>query len=224
MSELFTEIPAKLDSIRLLPPWGGWCMLVGNHRAKRGSELPGFCDRLGIRRMDIIWMDNEQVPSSLISHLEHAFKRRGKGSLFGDDEEISLDSLMESLYQSPAYDHMQQTILDARLGMSETIRFWCGELSPVKEENLSLYLSENAYTPVPLHMPGSDAISVVLDEPLRDMVGAMMLDGLSESEAYAEALSCVDGVDDREALASQMECRKPNHWYKVSDVVYNTFN
>lgn len=201
-------------------------MLVGNHRARRGHALPGFCKELGLRRMDIIWMENEQIPSSYINVLsKRNGKRSGRSLLEVEDSSgPSMEVLIGELYASGIYDPLQQTILDARLGMNQTVRFWSGELSVIKDDSLQFYLDEGAYSPVPLHLPGEDPVSAVMDEPLRDMVGALMLDGLSESAAYAEAFTCAESSEDRESLAVQMAQRKPNHWYKVSDVVYYTFN
>lgn len=232
MFSAFSEIPKELDVIRMFPKWGGWAMLIGNPLANRGYKLPQFCDKLGLRRMDIIWVDQEMIPSSFVT--KHG---RGRSRFSPVDEAIddgckTRDEFIDYFASRVGFPSvgnynidLQATILTARIGTSETVRFWCGELSKVSDENIQRYLEENAYTPVPFHHAGTDPIPPVLEEAMRDIVDALRLDGLSKSEAVQEILSWGSiSEDNKEELTKSMQAQKPNYYLKVCDEIYYTFN
>jgi hypothetical protein len=243
---MFTPVPDVLRKLCILPPWGGWCMLTGNPLAPRGQKMPAFCGELGLRRMDVIWMENEQMPSNSLAraagYTERAPTRRRRGQRSVDDSVAALtkesfveevdkmdrDELIELLYgESPfAADRtgLQVTILDARLGMNQTVRFWNGELNPIPEERIQYYLQENALVAQPFAMPGEKPPAhPLIEEPLRDMIGALELDGLSHAEALAEVMKW-GGTTKEQNDALKTTVVIPNYWYRTADEVYYTFN
>ena len=66
MESAFASIPEELDFIHKLPKIGGWATLVGLQEGLGRSShiLPNFCDKLGLRQLDIIWLENEQMGHS----------------------------------------------------------------------------------------------------------------------------------------------------------------
>lgn len=238
MSEIFVPIPSQLDAIRFVPKWGAWCMLGGNPLAMaRGSGLPGFCERLGLRRMDIVWVYNELMPASYLK--KESYYRRGTHSeregwwedeaLEGKTRDELLDALEEHAHELFGHVPSQATIMQAHVPSDEVVRFWVGELRRLSERTLEIIKEESAYTLTPFGVGGTIPITALpaLDEALRDIVGSLQLDGLSYAAAAEEAMKMGEFTPEQAGALEQHVAQAhplPGYYWKASDAVYYTFN
>jgi len=241
----FAPIPDELDFLRTFPGGGGWAFLRGNQHAPRGHKLPSFCEDIGIRRMDIFWVENEQITErhqKMFLNLNSGRGKRKTTNCFynamdirsieelrdltdGEKRELFVDtlsSLTADFGGMLVAEEEQLTIVDAHLGQSQKIRFYCGELSCISDAKLGVYISENAYISTPLGLQQESIVEhPLLETAVKELVDSLLLDGLS----YGDALNMVvewGELTVTEAGAYKPE--KPNHYYKVSDEVYYIFN
>ena len=68
-TSIYSPIPDELSFLRKIPISGTWAMLVGNSYAHRRNALPQFCEKYNLRRMDIIYVYNEQMSTNLIDRI-----------------------------------------------------------------------------------------------------------------------------------------------------------
>jgi hypothetical protein len=234
MGAVYTSIPDELGFLRKIPITGTWAMLVGNPYAPRGQKLPDFCKDIGLRQMDVIYIFNEQMASEKLRQIYfHLSQTRIRRRVDVDDldfkdleiTERGFARAIREVYDDSPFPELNQNIYDANVAVGETVRFWDIELTFMTEEKIKYYLSENAIFPITVE--GSLIQEVpVLQNDIKELLGAMELDGLSRNEALNEATkmlsSCqIEGVKVKD-LAQQIKI--PNYYYRVNDEVYNAFN
>lgn len=240
---VFISIPKELGFIRSAPIGGSWAMLVGNPYAKRGYSLPAFCKDIGLRRMDIVWVYNEQMSKGDYERVEkfthfldceetelenvREMNRRQMKKYKGISKEVDDKELLLNRYDSfiEEYDvlgvgglNLQRTIFDIRLLNDKVARFYSGELSFITDDRLKTYLE--AYTPTPLGIVGGIKENFLIEETTRDLLGALQLDGMDESEALDEIVQI--GELDPETAKKMVDL--PNRYYKIKDSYYYVYN
>jgi hypothetical protein len=200
-------------------------MLVGNPLAGRGCKVPNFCDSIGIRRMDIFWVDNEQTMRSDMVRIQKFISREGwKPEELGEHKEEIIEhfEMGDDDYPFGGFltSSLQSRIFDANLGKDQTIRFYIGELNLMSEEHIQKDLIE-AYEPIPVGLVQNSLTShPVMGEYIRDLIGALQLDGMSKAEAMNEVVKW--GEAKPEELEGQFQ--KPKHYYKIKDEYYFAYN
>lgn len=220
-TNIFIEIPEELDFLRKFPKLGSWAMLVGSSVGLRPVSIPHFCKDINLRRMDIFWVENEQMAESDLKKVEKKFMYRGsysKSIELKKEQEIIKNFLGMDGFTGITSD-IQNTIVDACIGGSQTVRFYCGELNVMSEEKINDMM--DAYKIKSIDMI-QDSIeeNPILEETVRDIMGALMLDGLSKQESLLKVVEW----NELETNTAKKMFKKPNHYFKIIDDYYFAFN
>lgn len=224
-NEVFVPIPEELSFIRTILKTGSWAILTGNSNAARGNKLPAFCKDLGLQKLDIIWVNDEKMPSRDL----RIFNLKSNKLKLKDFEECKkfdnyLDKDLLRKYDNlmnrydERYNSIQRTILDARLNKSKTVRFYCGELSIISKKDIKEIIE--AYITIPLAMNGREITdNVIVGDTIKDLIGALQLDGMSKEEAICQVVEWEEST--WEELDSIIA--KPNHYFKLKEEYVNVF-
>ena len=117
-----------------------------------------------------------------------------------------------------AYAENQRTIVTANIGAVEEVRFYNGELNLLTDVQVEERLE--AYNVVPIGLPQeSIEKSPLLEETVKDLLGALRLDGLTRSQAILQVVEW----NELDMDTAQKICEIPQHWFKIKDEYYYQF-
>lgn len=173
----------------ILPKSGGWVVIKGNPWASRGNRIIQAHRDEGIKHFDIYWAYDEECPWHLAESLIRDYR---------DDPEYLAESIAD-LNQISAM--LQLTWMTLHTPSSQLIRVWCGEVFKTTEETIAILLQEDG-----LETISFGGKNIIWSEETRDIVGSMMLDGLSLAQAQHELLTA--------RAIKKKELVKPNWFYR----------
>lgn len=215
---MFYEIPEWLNSIRTVPKGGGWVFIRG---WAPSIPLPGFCDDLKIKRMDIYWAFNEL----LVTNPENFFKSRrwniwlDEKGMFQKGDSVQEDDIENAVKSfkdyaaiinnplCPDYSGRQLTIMQVSHWSPQVIRFHNGEVSYFSDEKLNECLDVEAY--IPIKFGEEEESNVILKETQQSIVDALMLDGLNYSQALKNVIDA--------GIIKNVQYPVPPYYYKLRD-------
>jgi hypothetical protein len=182
----------------ILPPGGAWIIVKGNCWAGRGNRILTSHRREGIKHFDVYWAYDEECPWEFPSKLKIDWKE-------------DPDDLLGYLLDTSGIGSEQLTWMTLHTPSSEHIRMYSGEVFKTSEETIKLMLMDNG-----LETHAFQGPNVIWDEMTRDMVGSLMIDGLSLQEAQNMLISA--------RAMKKKEIVKPNWFYRPIGVYRETFS
>lgn len=225
MGDAFVPISDEFYFLRKAPIFGSWAMLVGNPLAPRGFKLPSFCKDICLRRMDIFWVDNEQLMGHDMVRLKKYIHKLGYGKAEIEENKKRISQYVDEGNEDDEFsprqaNSIQSRIFDANIGKDQTVRFYIGELKLITEEHIQKNLIE-AYDSVPIGLAQNTLEEhPVMGEYLRDIIGALQLDGMTKAEAMDQVVKW--GEAKPGDVVGQF--KKPRHYYRIKDDYYYAFN
>lgn len=196
-----------MESIRkvkrnVLPEDGGWVIIRGSRMAPRGLRIPTAIRAEGVKHFDIYYAYNEETPNWGSQFEELAYC---------DEEEI--EEVIDECLANLGISDDQLTWMDLHTPSSKHIRMWAGEVSPISRGLIDEMLAEGYIKPVSFVKVQNNP---VWDEITRDLIGSLMLDGLTEQQAQDELLRAGEDIERKWTL--------PNIYYEPIGEFRDTFS
>jgi hypothetical protein len=188
----------------ILPPEGAWVSIKGNPYAQRGLRIPESIHKLGIHHLDIYWAYDESIP--------WGFSEPAPLADFG--LETNPNDIVDYILFSHLITDVQLTWMTLHTPISQLIRMWAGEVSVMKQDTINASLDEGYLQTIPI---GGIQNNPIWDEETKDMVGSLMLDGMSYNRAQDELIAA--GTLDTAARSWKF----PPYFYRPTGDYYNVF-
>ena len=189
----------------ILPEDGAWVSIKGNPYTVRGLRIPQSIRDEGVRHMDIYWAYDEGTPW----HLPMEF-----AAVHDSGKDIVDDILWANGGSHNGLWEGQLTWMTLHTPSSKLIRMWAGEVAVMSQELIDKLLDNNYLQMISI---ANTQLNPVWDEVTRDMIGSLMLDGMSLQRAQAELLGA------GEMVRGEMIWKLPTHFYRPIGEYYNTF-
>ncbi len=199
----------RAKGLMLLPPEGGWVALVGNPYAPRGLRLPSSFRPLDIQHMDLYYAYDEECPWP-------EFDRQLEEYL-PDFDAFNVLDVDEAIYQilgGSLTPREQLTWMTINTPHSQLVRVYRGEVRPFSQDLIEEMLEIGGLEIKPFAKVSD---SPVWDEATRDIIGSLMLDGLSKNQAQAELVKA------GELKAKDVSLELPGYFYRSAGMIRNQF-
>lgn len=209
---MFTQLPLYLNNFRKVPPQGKWVTLI--------KDLPVDWSSLPVKfnKLDIVYVYNEQIPRAVLERFDSRIRKLKTKP----DEKREIQSAWECACADVCERTSNLHIFDIRHPGSQTLRAWDTELNlkpsmmDHKEDlaeayDLIHFTAGNIETETP----------PILNDLLKDLLGALQIDGLSKHEAiemivtegWLESPKDIDHL--RNVHQSEVIRNLPSYYYKI---------
>lgn len=182
----------QVNKLIIIPPGGTWVTFAGNPHAPRGRRITPALAILGIEHLDIYYTSNVEYPW---------------------DVPVSYD-MLETWEPAEVLDYLEQmsmtggqnALVTLHTPYGQSVKVWECELRPISEALIADML-EADYLQLISFGSEKRQNSPVWDEMTRDMIGSLMLDGLSYNAAQAELILGGEQIETEFIL--------PSHFYRA---------
>lgn len=155
--------------MHVLKDGAGWVAYKGNPFAHRGMRITPSHTRLGIKHMDIYYAIDEECPWKV-----------SMDGFEGIDKDDAVDVCLQ-MCDDLGIPTLQLTKVTLVTGARDKICAWAGEVSVFSDDLIRDLLAEDLIEIVPFAHKNP-----VWDEETRDIIGGMMIDGMTMQQAQAE--------------------------------------
>lgn len=224
MSSIFSPIPEYLNCFSNLTkePYGKWALLL--------RDLP-VKDNCGFKRLDIVYVFNEQIATSLINNLK---PRDIKYLENKNTEEYIRGEILEKIM----YNSNDSLIYDIANNKNITLRAYEGELNlnqtlTEQKELISEAYDIVHYTAGNITENNKIDFPIGYNEPITEIIQSLQLDGFSVNEAVMYVLdnNMIDSPKLERKLSGYTDKNKtiimknsiPNYYYSIKPEYYHQF-
>lgn len=227
MNPVYVNLPKLMYPLTQIDLRGGWLFIIRDIPIE--EKYKGI-----IRPLNIVWAHNVLIPKSIADKISMAISKPKSLPLAQNITEYALENKYDSetLLSRLEYmcdDYESFTLLSKIEGnpfvyeisnpYSVTIRLKEHEVNKVTDDRLDIYLREDIFIPHSFSSTDNNGKSSLFqdNEYIRDIFGALMLDGLTESEALTHMLEIDEDID-----FESIQSVHKDYYYKPDDMYANT--
>lgn len=216
MENLTIHKMARDAGFFILPEGGAWVTIKGCPAWPKGQRLIKAHRDAGMQHMDIYWAFKEVF--TLGDFTVNRYRRRhlclpeavhydtSQGKTWGEAYDRALEELRGRVEDAPYQTSYQHSLVTLSFPHPEEVRLYNGEVAVMDRETIRMLLAEDYLDVIPFGRTQIPALEGVVSE----LADALMLDGLSESEAYQELMT----VDPSTTPFIPQWFYRPKGWYR----------